>query len=288
MLSRRNALKATATALGLAALEDSALSKNALRQAKPESGQYKQAVARWCYQNIPLDDFARAIAEMGIKGVDLVGPDDWAMLKKHGLVCSITSGGGTIADGLNRKENHDGIEREMTENIPRAAAAGVPNVITFSGNRRGLSDQEGIDNCVIGLNRVKGLAERHGVTICLELLNSKVDHKDYQCDHTDWGVKVCQMVGSPRVKLLYDIYHMQIMEGDIIRTIQENHAYFGHYHTAGNPGRHEIDDSQELNYKPIMRAILDTGYEGYIGQEFVPKGDPIKALRAAYAICAEL
>ena len=285
MVSRRDALKATATALGFAALEGPALSKTALAQTKPAGVRYKQAVARWCYQNIPLDDLARAAADMGIKGVDLVGPEDWPTLKKHGLVCSISAGGGTIADGLNRKENHDRIGREMGENIPRAAAAGVPNVITFSGNRRGLSDQEGMEDCVIGLNRVKGIAEQHGVTICLELLNSKVDHKDYQCDHTAWGAAVVQRVGSPHVKLLYDIYHMQIMEGDIIATIQANKAWIGHYHTGGVPGRHEIDDSQELNYPAIMRAVAGTGFAGFVAHEFVPTGDPLTSLREAVRLC---
>jgi len=285
MVSRRDALKATATALGFAALEGPALSKTALAQTKPAGVRYKQAVARWCYQNIPLDDLARAAADMGIKGVDLVGPEDWPTLKKHGLVCSISAGGGTIADGLNRKENHDKIGREMGENIPRAAAAGVPNVITFSGNRRGLSDQEGMEDCVIGLNRVKGIAEQHGVTICLELLNSKVDHKDYQCDHTAWGAAVVQRVGSPHVKLLYDIYHMQIMEGDIIATIQANKAWIGHYHTGGVPGRHEIDDSQELNYPAIMRAVAGTGFAGFVAHEFVPTGDPLTSLREAVRLC---
>jgi len=285
MISRRDTLKAAAAVLGCAALEGPALSGTGLRQAKPAGAQYKQAVARWCYQDIPLDDFARAIAEMGIKGMDLVGPEDWPALKKHGLVCSITSGGGTIADGLNRKGNHDKIARELSENIPRAAAAGVPNVITFSGNRRGLSDQEGLENCVIGLNRVKGLAEQHGVTICLELLNSKVDHKDYQCDHTAWGAAVVKQVGSPRVKLLYDIYHMQIMEGDIIATIQSNQEWIGHYHTGGVPGRHEIDNSQEVNYPAIMCAIAATGFAGFVAHEFVPKGDPLASLREAVRLC---
>jgi hydroxypyruvate isomerase len=286
MVSRRDALKSTVAALGFAALEGPVLSNAALRQTKPAGVPYKQAVARWCYQNIPLDDFARAIAEMGIKGVDLVGAEDWPTLKKHGLVCSITSGGGTIADGLNRKENHEKIEREFRDNIPRAAAAGVPNVITFSGNRRGLPDQEGMENCVIGLNRVKGLAEQYGVTICLELLNSKVDHKDYQCDRTAWGAAVVKGVGSPRVKLLYDIYHMQIMEGDIIATIRANKEWIGHYHTGGVPGRHEIDVSQELNYPAIMRAVAGTGFAGFVAHEFVPTGgDPLASLREAVKLC---
>lgn len=285
MVSRRDALKTAAAALGCAALERQALPGTAFPQATSSEARYKQAVARWCYQGIPLEEFARAIAEMGIKGLDLAGPEDWPTLRKYGLVCSITSGGGTIADGLNRKENHEKIERELSENIPRAATAGVPNVITFSGNRRGLSDEEGLENCVTGLNRVKGLAERHGVTICLELLNSKVDHKDYQCDHTAWGAAVVSRVGSPRVKLLYDIYHMQIMEGDIIATIQANREWIGHYHTGGVPGRHEIDNNQELNYPAIMRAIAGTGFAGFVAHEFVPKGDPLASLREAVRIC---
>jgi hydroxypyruvate isomerase len=197
----------------------------------------------------------------------------------------MTTGGGTIPDGLNRKENHDKIEKQFRENIPRAAAAGVPNVITFSGNRRGQADAEGIDNCVIGLNRVKAIAEDKGVTICLELLNSKVNHKDYQCDHTAWGVEVMKQVGSPRVKLLYDIYHMQIMEGDVIRTIQQNIAYIGHFHTGGVPGRHELDGTQELNYRAVAEAIVALGYQGYFAHEFIPVRDPLKSLSEAVELC---
>jgi len=249
-------------------------------------GRLKQSVARWCYDKIPLDQLARECAAMGLKGIDLLGPKDWETVKKYGLVPTMMMpGGGTIPDGLNRKENHDKIEQELKERIPLAAAAGVPNIITFSGNRRGLSDAEGLENCVIGLNRVKGLAEKHGVTICLELLNSKVNHKDYQCDHTAWGVEVVKRVGSPRVKLLYDIYHMQIMEGDIIRTIRENIQWIGHFHTGGVPGRHELDDTQELNWATVARAIVETGYTGYFAHEFVPTRDPLKSLREAVQLC---
>jgi hydroxypyruvate isomerase len=197
----------------------------------------------------------------------------------------MTTGGGTIPDGLNRKENHDKIEKQFRENIPRAAAAGVPNVITFSGNRRGQADAEGIDNCVIGLNRVKAIAEDKGVTICMELLNSKVNHKDYQCDHTAWGVEVMKRVSSPRVKLLYDIYHMQIMEGDVIRTIQQNFAYIAHFHTGGVPGRHELDGTQELNYRAIAEAIAALGFQGYFAHEFIPTRDPLKSLGEAVELC---
>ncbi len=282
-MSRRGALKTVAAATGMLTLSRPSAFTFHRSQSKAS---FKQGVARWCYNKIPLDDFAKAVAEMGIQGVDLVGPEDWPTLKKYGLVCSITAGGGTIADGLNRKENHDKIEQEFRQNIPRAAAAGIPNVITFSGNRRGLSDEEGLDNCVIGLNRVKGLAERHGVTICLELLNSKVNHKDYQCDHTAWGIEVVKRVSSPRVTLLYDIYHMQIMEGDVIATIRATKDWIGHYHTGGVPGRHEIDDSQELNYPAIMRAIAETGFAGFVSHEFIPTRDPLASLREAVRLCA--
>jgi len=233
-----------------------------------------------------MDALAKAAAEMGLLGLDLVGPEDWPTLKKHGLISTMTAGGGNIADGLNRKENHDRLEREFRENIPRAAASGMPNVIAFSGNRRGLSDQEGLENCLIGLNRVKGIAEQHGVTICLELLNSKIDHKDYQCDHTAWGAEVVKKVNSPKVKLLYDIYHMQIMEGDVIRTIRENIRWIGHFHTGGVPGRNELDDKQELNWPAIMRAIAETDYSGYVAHEFIPTRDPLTSLREAVRLCA--
>jgi len=254
-------------------------------QSAPLKGRLKQSAARWCYRNIPLEDLAREAAAIGLKGIDLIEPKDWPIVKKYGLVPAMVSGGGTIPDGLNRKENHDRLEREFRENIPRAAEAGVPNVITFSGNRRGQPDAEGIENCVAGLNRVKALAEQHGVTICLELLNSKVDHKDYQCDHTPWGVEVVKRVNSPRVKLLYDIYHMQIMEGDVIRTIKENIQWIAHFHTGGVPGRHEIDSTQELNYPAVMRAIVEAGFSGYVAHEFVPVREPLKSLREAAQLC---
>jgi hydroxypyruvate isomerase len=187
--------------------------------------------------------------------------------------------------GWNRKENHDKLEKDMRENIAKAAAAKLPNVITFSGNRKGLPDDEGRDNCILGLNRVKKVAEDAGVTICLELLNSKVDHKDYQCDHTKWGVEVAKAVGSPRVKLLYDIYHMQIMEGDVIRTIRDNIQYIGHFHTGGVPGRHELDETQELQWRTIAQAIADLKFEGYFAHEFVPAKDPIASLKSAITLC---
>ena len=254
-------------------------------QSTPLKGRLKQSAARWCYSKISIDDLAREGARIGLKAIDLIGYQDWPTVQKYGLVPAMTPGAGTISDAFNRKENHDRLVREMEENIPRAAAAGVPNVITFSGNRRGQADAEGLDNCTIGLNRVKKLAEDKNVTICVELLNSKIDHHDYQCDHTAWGVELMKRVDSPRVKLLYDIYHMQIMEGDIIRTIRQNIQYIAHFHTGGVPGRHELDDTQELQWRTVAQAIVDTGYTGYFAHEFVPTRDPMTSLAEAVKLC---
>jgi len=223
---------------------------------------------------------------MGLPAIDLLEMDEWPVARDHGLVVSMGyAGGGSIPDALNVKANHDAIVRNFEQNIPKAAAARVPNVITFFGNKRGMPDEEAIDNCVAGLNRVKKIAEDHGVTVCVELLNSKVNHKDYQGDRTSFGVRVVKAVDSPRVKLLYDIYHMQIMEGDVIRTIRDNHQYIAHYHTGGVPGRHELDDTQELNWKAIAKAVVDTGFAGYFAHEFVPTRDPLTSLREAVALC---
>ena len=255
-------------------------------QPARRAGRLKQGVARWCFPMWSVQELAERAAELGMQGIDLVGPEDWPAVKKYGLVPSMMMpGGGTIPDGLNRRENHDAIERQLREGIAKAADAGVPNIITFSGNRRGLPDQEGIDNSVAGLNRIKAFAEEKGVTVCLELLNSKIDHKDYQCDHTAWGVQVCSRVNSPRVKLLYDIYHMQIMEGDVIRTIRENIRWIAHFHTGGVPGRHEIDATQELNYRAVARAIADLKFDGFVSHEFTPARDPLESLRQAVEIC---
>jgi hydroxypyruvate isomerase len=256
------------------------------QSAAPLKGRLKQSVARWCYQKVSLDDLCQAAARIGLKGIDLVDSKEWPIVQKYGLVPAMTPGAGTIADALNRKENHDRLDREFRENIEKAAKAGVPNVITFSGNRRGLPDEIGLENCVTGLNRVKKIAEDAGVMICLELLNSKIDHHDYQCDHTAWGVEVIKRVDSPRVKLLYDIYHMQIMEGDVIRTIRDNIQYLAHFHTGGVPGRHEIDGTQELNYGAVAKAIVDLGFRGYMAHEFVPAApDGIKSLEDAAKLC---
>jgi hydroxypyruvate isomerase len=234
---------------------------------------------------MPFPQMCKEAARIGIQGFDLIGPQDFPVLKEHGLVPTMVPGGSTIRDGINRLENHARIESLHRKAIEDAAAAGAPNVIILSGERKGISDEQGIENSVRFLNKVKALAEDKGVTICLELLNSKVNHPDYQCDHTWWGVEVCKRVNSPRVKLLYDIYHMQIMEGDVIRTIRENIDYIAHFHTAGVPGRHELDDRQELNYRAIAQAIVDAGFTGYVAHEYSPTRDPIQSLEEAVRLC---
>ncbi len=277
-MTRRSALKvAAASSLTAAGMSNAS--------AAPAKGRLKQSAARWCYKNMSLDDLCRQGAEMGLSGIDLVDPKDWPTVQKYGLVSSMVYSAGTIPDGWNRKENHDRLVKEAQEGIERAAAAKLPNVITFSGNRRGMSDEEGKENCIIGLRRVKKMAEDSGVTVCLELLNSKIDHHDYMCDHTAWGVDVMKGVDSPRVKLLYDIYHMQIMEGDVIRTIRDNHQYIGHFHTGGVPGRHELDDTQELQWRTVAKAIADLNFQGFMAHEFVPTKDPMTSLRQAVELC---
>jgi hydroxypyruvate isomerase len=248
-------------------------------------GNIKQSVCRWCYGNIPLEKLAAEAKRIGYVSIELVTPAEFPTVKAAGLTCAMLSGACKIEDCLNRKENHDELEKSLREHIEFAAANGLPNVICFSGNRRGMSDEEGLENCAAGLSRIVGFAEEKKVTICMELLNSKVNHRDYMCDRTPWGAELVKRVGSPRFKLLYDIYHMQIMEGDVIRTIQENKEYIGHYHTGGNPGRHEIDETQELYYPAIVRGILETGYDGYLGQEFIPSRDPLASLAQGFQIC---
>jgi hydroxypyruvate isomerase len=249
-------------------------------------GKLRQSVSRWCYQKMPLPDLCRAVAAMGVPAIDLLEPADWPVVRDHGLVCSMGyGGGGTIREGLNNRANHDRIVQNLIAAMPNAAALGVPNLITFFGNRQGRSDREAIDNCVAGLDRLKAAAEQHGVTVCVELLNSKVDHADYHGDRTQFGVDVVAAVNSPRIKLLYDIYHMQIMEGDVIRTIRQHHRHIAHYHTGGVPGRHELDDTQELQWPAICRAIVETGFTGYLAHEFVPVRDPMTSLREAVVLC---
>jgi len=249
-------------------------------------GRIKQSASRWCYQQIPLEDLCEKGAAMGLKAIDLLNEDEWEVPRRYGLICSMGyGGGGEIKSAMNRVENHAKIEEAFRKSIPHAAKLGLPNVITFSGNRDGMSDEEGAKNCIAGLNRVKKIAEDNGVTICMELLNSKVDHHDYMCDHTAWGVRVMEAVNSPNVKLLYDIYHMQIMEGDLIRTIRDNIKWLGHFHTGGVPGRHELDGTQEVEWAGVMRAIVQTGYAGYVAHEFVPTREPLKSLEEAVALC---
>jgi hydroxypyruvate isomerase len=245
----------------------------------------EHSVSRWCYGKMSLDDLCDAAKGIGYDGIDLLDVKDYEVPKKHGLVCSMANGFGTIPVGFNRIENHEKLIADAEKMIPAAAAAGVPNIVCFSGSRAGLSDGDGIANCITGLKRLAPTAEKHGVTLCMELLNSKVDHHDYQADHTAFGVQVVQGVASPRVKLLYDIYHMQIMEGDVIRTVRQNIQHIAHFHTGGVPGRNEIDETQELNYHAVMEAIADAGYRGFVGQEFVPKRDPVASMKQAYEIC---
>jgi hydroxypyruvate isomerase len=279
-MDRRSFLH-TATSLAPVALAAPAFSQTIKRK-----GRLKQAATGGCFgRGKTMEEIAAIAARLGLKGIDLVGPTAWPILKKYGLLPTMCPGGGGLGDNMNHKENHAALEPQYREAIERAAAAGAPNVIALSGNKRGIADEVGMENTVTFLNKIKALAEDKGITVCLELLNSKVNHKDYQCDRTWWGVEVMKRVNSPRVKLLYDIYHMQIMEGDIIRTIRDNIQYIGHFHTAGNPGRHELDSTQELNYKAIAQAIVDLGFTGYFAHEYGPVGDPLAGLEQAISTC---
>ena len=281
--SRRAFLKTGAAASLASALPGSSAS---LPEAAARKNRIHQSVCRWCYKDLSLDQLCQWGVQLGLKGIDLLEIDEWDVPRRYGLVCSMGyAGGGTIADALNRTENHAAIEAAFRKNIPLAAKAGVPNVITFSGQRRGMSDDEGARNTILGLNRLKPIAEDNNVSICLELLNSKRNHPDYMADHTAWGARVMHEVNSPHVKLLYDIYHMQIMEGDLIATIQENIGVLGHFHTGGVPGRHELNGTQEIQYAAVMEAIAGTGYTGYVAHEFIPTGDPLTGLRQAVDLC---
>jgi len=284
---RRDLLKGLAggaAALAAMGLARPAAAEEPKKEGAPLRGRIRQSVSKWCFGKIPMPEFARQCVALGLKGVDLVGPGDWPVLKEHGLVGTCTPSH-SLTKGLNRKENHAACLEALRKSIEATAEAGFPNVVCFSGNREGISDEEGAAHCVEGLKQVAGLAEQKKVTLVMELLNSKRNHKDYQCDRTPWGVEVCRKVGSPRVKLLYDIYHMQIMEGDVIATLRESIAYVGHVHTGGVPGRNEIDDTQELFYPAIMRALVDLKYDGYVAHEFVPKRDPLTSLAEAVRIC---
>ena len=281
-LIRGGSLMAAGAIAGALANESLAGAADVERIVK--NGRINQSVSKWCYGKFSLDELCAISKKMGIKAIDLLGPGDFETVKKHGLVCSMISTHG-LTKGLNRKENHEGCLARIRDAIDAAAEYGFPNVITFPGNRAGMPDDVGIENSVAALKQVVSHAEKKKVNICLEYLNSKVNHKDYMFDNIKWGVEVCKRVGSERCLILYDIYHAQIMEGDIIRTIRTYKDYMGHYHTGGNPGRNEIDETQELYYPAIMRAIVETGFKGYVAHEFVPKRDPIKSLAYAVRIC---
>jgi hydroxypyruvate isomerase len=288
-LTRRQMVAASMGAAGALALSNQSMKAKVHNGTLPP-GRLKQSAARWCYANIPLPDLCRAGKEMGLAGMDLLTRDEWPVASDHGLVCSMgypyaKDRQQFIQTGFNDPANHALLLKELEEAIPLAAAHGVPNVITMFGNRKGRGDAEGIANCIAGISRIAPLAEEKGVTVCVELLNSKVNHKDYQGDHTAFGVAVMKGVNSPRVKLLYDIYHMQIMEGDVIRTIRDNKDFIAHFHTGGVPDRHELDDTQELDWRGIATAIADTGFTGFVAHEFEPTRDPLTSLRQAVATC---
>lgn len=284
---RRDLIKMLAAgSLAVAATPAIGASAASLKSKRLKSN-IQHSVCRWTYDFMPLEQLCMTIKEIGFSAIDLVGPKDWPTLKKHGIYSSMCNGAEiSLTEGWNDPQYHDRLIKNYTEHIDLVAAAGYKNLICFSGNRRGMDDETGMKNCAAGLKKIMAHAEKKGVMLVMELLNSKIDHKDYMCDHTAWGVGLAKMIGSDNFKLLYDIYHMQIDEGDVIRTIQQNHQYIGHYHTAGVPGRHEIDDSQELYYPAIIKAIVKTGFKGYLAQEFIPvANDKIASLRKAVQLC---
>jgi hydroxypyruvate isomerase len=287
-LSRRNFIRsssliAAGTIAGALNRTGQAVTANDVERVV-KNGRINQSVSKWCYGKFSVEEMCVIGKKMGLKAIDLLGPNDFPTLKKHGLECSMINTHG-LTKGINRKENHAECLDKIRTAIDAAAEYKYPNVISFPGNRAGMPDDVGVENSVVALKQIAGYAEKKGVTICLEYLNSKVNHKDYMFDNMAWGVEVCKKVGSESVKILYDIYHAQIMEGDIIRTLRTFKDYIGHYHTGGNPGRNEIDETQELYYPAIMRAIVETGYKGYVAHEFVPKKDPIESLAYAVRIC---
>jgi hydroxypyruvate isomerase len=283
--SRRKAIKN----LMLGSVGATVLSSFDMEKNKPSElkGNINHAVCRWCYGSIPLDQLCKSAKDIGIKGIDLVGPKEWPTLQQYGLYSSMCNGAEiNLVDGFNDTQFHAKLVQNYTEMIPLVAKAGYKNLICFSGSRRGKDDETGWKNCVEGLKKILPIAEKNNIILVMELLNSKVDHKDYQCDRTAWGVELCKRLGSENFKLLYDIYHMQIDEGDVIRTINDNHQYIAHYHTGGVPGRNEIDQTQELYYPAIMEAIVKTGHKGFVAQEFIPTWpDKIAALRKGVEIC---
>ena len=289
-ISRRIALGKMATGAGAASVVANLSQRLDAADAGAGSqtkGRINHSVCKWCYPRVELEDLCLAGKPMGLRSIELLEVKDFPTLQKHGLGCAMVSGvPGGITKGLNRLEQHDKIVAFFEETAPIVAKAGFKNIICFSGNREGMPDEQGLENCATGLKRIVPICEKHGVVAAMELLNSKVDHKDYMCDHTSWGVELVKRVGSEHFRLLYDIYHMQIMEGDVIRTIRDNHQYITHYHTGGVPGRHEIDDTQELNYPAIMKAIVETGFKGYVAQEFKPaRPDVLASLKQGVQIC---
>ena len=283
-MNRKTALKSIAGIAGSALLP---ASTSAMDPSPSLKKNINHSVCQWCYDDIPLEKLCEAAKEIGITSIDLLRADQWATAARYGLTCAMAYASPIgLTKGFNDPGLHATLRKDYEENIPKAADAGLKNVICFSGNARGQSPQQGLENCARGLEPVLKTAQRYGITVCMELLNSKVDHKDYQCDHTAWGVALCEKTGSPHFKLLYDIYHMQIMEGDVIATIRANQNYIAHYHTGGVPGRNEIDETQELYYPAIMRAIVDTGFKGFVAQEFIPsRPDKIASLRQAITLC---
>ncbi len=284
-LSRRTAMKKMAGAAALVGAP--AIHLGAAEPEMKLKGNINHSVCKWCYSDFTVEELAQQAVRMGIKSIEIVGPEAYKTLKEYGLSCAMSNGpsSGSISKNINRVAHHAEIVPDYKVRIGEVADAGFTNLIMFSGNREGMDDEEGMHNCAKAIKEVVGEAEKRGVVLCMELLNSKVNHADYMCDHVDWGVRLVDMVGSDNFKLLYDIYHMQIMDGDVIRSIRDYKDYFGHYHTGGNPGRNEIDETQELNYPAIMQAIVDTGYTGFVGQEFIPVRDPMTSLRQAIWIC---
>jgi len=288
--SRRSVIKKMAATTATAIIGNSMLNRiSASENVVPVDvkGKVNHSVCRWCYSAIPLEDLCKAANGIGLSSIELVGPDEWPMLKKYGLTSALPSGAGLgIEKGFNDPQYHDTLIKSYEELIPKVADAGFSQIICFSGNRKGMDDELGMKNCAVALKKLMPTAEKYKVTMVMELLNSKVNHKDYMCDHTPWGAALVDSIGSDRFKLLYDIYHMQIMEGDVIATIRKYNKYISHYHTGGVPGRNEIDDTQELNYPAIMKAIVATGYKGFVAQEFIPKReDKLASLKQGVQIC---
>jgi hydroxypyruvate isomerase len=286
-IQRRDLIKTLAVGATTAFIGSGFTKLEAQEVSNQLKGNINHSVCQWCYPDLSLDELCEVAKEFGLMGIDLIGPSGWVTLKKHDLVSTMCNGAEiSLTEGFNDPQYHSELIENYTKHIKLVAEAGFTNLICFSGNKRGMDDETGLQNCVKGLQQILPLAEKLGVVIQMELFNSKVDHPDYMCDNSAWGIELCKRLDSPNFKLLYDIYHMQISEGDIIRTITDNHQYFGHYHTAGVPGRNEIDDTQELFYPAIMSAIVESGYKGVVAQEFIPKNEnPLESLKNSILIC---